>query len=238
VLFVVATVAAIVGGSLLLPLDEPNYLEAVAASEAQIVTGALLEMLLVLSVVGIAVLINPVLRQRSEGMALAYVGSRLLEAVLLLAAAISALVVLGLSPAGGRADSQAVADVALVTREWTYLIGSTVMLGVSALILYGLLLAGRLVPMWLSVWGLAGGALILLRGLLEVYGVELSGVVQGLLAAPIGLNEMVLAAWLFVRGFDMRALPSVAAGTVAPLDPVTAGSVVRPAPAGAGGAAR
>ncbi len=206
VLFIVATIAAIVGGTLLLPIDEPNYLEAVAADEGQIVTGALIELVLVLSVVGIAVLIYPVLRRRSEGMALAYVGSRIIEAVLLLAAAMSALVILGLSREDGPVLGRAVADVAVVTREWTYLIGSTTMLGVSALILYGLLYRAHLVPAWLSLWGLVGAALILVRGVVEMYGVELSGAVQGLLAAPIGLNEMVLAIWLIVRGFDEREL--------------------------------
>lgn len=212
-LFVTATVAAIVGGSLLLPLNEPNYLEEVRAAQGQVVTGALIELVLVLSVVGIAVLIYPVLRRRNEGLALAYVGSRIVEAVVLLAAALSALVVLGLSRDGGT-SSQPAAAVAVTAREWTYLIGSEVMLGVSALILYSLLYRARLVPGWLSLWGLVGGALILAAGLAETYGAELSGLVQGLLAAPIGLNEMVLAVWLIFMGFDERRLEPAAAASL------------------------
>lgn len=212
-LFIVATVTAIVGGSLLLPLNETNYLEEVNAAQGQVVTGALIEMLLVLSVVGISVLIYPVLRRHNEGMALAYVGSRIVEAVVLLAAALSALVVLGLARDAG-ASAEPAAQAVLTTREWTYLIGSEVMLGVSALILYSLLYRARLVPVWLSLWGLAGGALILAAGVTETYGVELSGLVQGLLAAPIGLNEMVLAVWLIFMGFDERRLaPPMAAET-------------------------
>jgi hypothetical protein len=205
-LFVLATAAAIVGGSLLLPLTESTSLAEVSAADGQIVTGALIELVLVLSVVGIAVLIYPVLRRRNEGLALAYVGSRMVEAVLLLVAAISALVVLGLAREAGSSAGSA-ADAALATREWTYLIGSETMLGVSALILYSLLLRARLVPAWLSLWGLVGGLLILGTGVFEMYGFEFSGLAQGLLAAPIGLNEMVLAAWLIVRGFDERGLP-------------------------------
>ena len=212
VLFIAATVFAIVGGSLLLPLDEQDYLGEVAAQDGQVVSGALIEMLMVLSVIGIATMLFPVLRRRSEGLALTYVGTRILEGVLLLAAAASALVVLGLSRDGAPA-AQEIGGLALAAREWTYLIGSEVMLGVSAVILYSVLYAARLVPAWLSLWGLAGGVLIGLGGTLEAYGVELSALAQGLVAAPIAINEMVLAIRLIAIGFDG---PAVTAGETAP----------------------
>jgi hypothetical protein len=201
VLFIAATVFAIIGGSLLLPLDEQDYLGEVAAQDGQVVSGALIEMLMVLSVIGIATMLFPVLKRRNEGLALTYVGTRTLEGVLLLAAAASALVVVGASRDAGPA-AQGIGDAALAAREWTYLVGSEVMLGVSAVILYSLLYAARLVPAWLSLWGLAGGVLIGLGGVLEVYGVELPVVGQAIVAAPIAINEMVLALWLIVRGFS------------------------------------
>jgi hypothetical protein len=224
VLFIVATAAAIVGGTLLLPISETNYVEEVAGRDGQLVSGALLELVLVLSVIGIAVLLFPVLRRASEGLALAYVGTRMVEAVLLLIALISALVVLALSQDGVLSTSPAAGDVALALRDWTYLLGSMVGLGVSAVILYSLLYRAALVPAWLSLWGLAGGVLILLRGVLEAYGVEFSAIVQGLLAAPIALNEMVLAVWLIVKGFNPAALGVEPEGTqVADQRPATPG---------------
>jgi hypothetical protein len=202
VLFILASVTAIVGGSLLLPLKEADYLTRAAGIESQIVSGALIEMVLVLSVVGIAVLLFPVLKEVSEGLALAYVGTRMLEAVLLLAASISALAVLSLSRESELQGAEGAGAVMLSVRDWTYEIGSLPMLGISAVILYTLLYRGRLVPGWLSLWGLAGGVLILARGLLSVYSVELADVAVALLVAPIALNEMVLAVWLIVRGFE------------------------------------
>jgi hypothetical protein len=205
-LFILASVTAIVGGSLLLPLKEADYLTGVAGVKDQIVSGALIEMVLVLSVVGIAVLLFPVLKEVSEGLALAYVGTRMLEAVLLLAASISALAVLSLSREPELQGAEGAGAVMLSVRDWTYEIGSLPMLGISALILYTLLYRGRLVPGWLSLWGLAGGVLILARGLLSVYSVELADVAVALLVAPIALNEMVLAVWLIVRGFGTAAV--------------------------------
>jgi hypothetical protein len=206
VLFILASVTAIVGGSLLLPLKEADYLTGTAGMRGQIVSGALIEMVLVLSVLGIAVLLFPVLKRENEGLALGYVAARTLEAVLLLAASLSALVVLSLSEEGAQPGAEAAGSLALSTRDWTYLFGSLVMLGVSALILYSLLYRANLVPAWLSLWGLAGGVLIGVEGFAEAYDVGLSTAIQGLLVAPIALNEMVLALWLIVRGFRTAAI--------------------------------
>lgn len=200
-LFILATVLAIVGGSLLLPLDEPGYLVEAADAENQIVLGALLEIAMAVSVVGIAAMFFPVLRRQDEGLGLGYLGARILEAVLLGTAAISGLVILTLGMEFG-SDAGTLGDLMLAVREWTYLLGSLAFLGLGGLVLYTLLYQSRLVPRWLSIWGLLAAALILARGLLEAFGIELSGVTQGVLAAPIAIQEMVLAGWLIVRGFD------------------------------------
>lgn len=205
-LFIVATVAAIVGGSLLLPVDEGRGLAEVAGADAQVVTGALLEILMVYAVLGIAVLFFPVLRGQDEGLALGYVAARTMEAVLLLVAASGALVVVAASRGAGVGLD---VETVLAVREATYLLGSLVALGVGGLVLYWLLYRSGLVPTWLSLWGLVAAAMILGRGVVEVYGIELSGLAQGILAAPIALNEMVLAVWLIVRGFTLPAMPSV-----------------------------
>jgi hypothetical protein len=215
VLFVIASVTAIVGGSLILPIEDG--LQAAAAAEAEVAAGVLLEFVLVLSVVGIAVLLYPVLRPHGEGVALGYVAARILEGGLLLAAAMGARVVLALAVGDPTANAEAQAGLALAIREWTYLAGSLLFFGISAVILYSLLYRGRLVPAWLSLWGLIGGVLVVALGAVEVGGVAVPGEVHGLLVAPIGLNEMVLAIWLIARGFDPRGLradvePMAAAG--------------------------
>ena len=127
-------------------------------------TGVLLELVLVVSVVGIGALLFPVLRRRNEGLAMGYVGTRILESVLLLAASVSGLVFLKLSQEHGRAGVDGLAplgDAVLAGRDRSSLLGGLVMLGVSTLILNSLLLTAKLVPSWLAGWGLIGGALVL-----------------------------------------------------------------------------
>jgi hypothetical protein len=213
ILFIVASLSAIVGGTLVLPAEESDSVVALGSDEAAVVTGILVELLLVASVVGIASLLFPVLRRCSEGLALAYLGARLVEGILLLAAAVSAMVIVVLHrdlATSGTEGAAAWGEVLVATRQTTYQLGSLVAFGVSALILYWLLYRSRLVPVWLSVWGLAGGVLIVVRGVWELYGADLPGALQAALTAPVGINEMVLAVWLIFRGF---------AGTTAPATP-------------------
>ncbi len=58
--------------------------------------------------------------------------------------------------------------------DWAYWLGPMIFLCISALILYTVLYQARLVPVWLSIWGLVEGVLLLVRAVLEMYGVEFS----------------------------------------------------------------
>jgi len=213
ILFIVASLSAVVGGTLVLPAMEPYALVALGTDETAVVTGILIELLLVTSVVGIAALLFPILRRRSEGLALAYFGARLVEGVLLLAAAVSAMVVVALHRSlAGSAAAEGVAawgEMLVATRQTTVKLGGLVAFGVSALILYWLLYRARLVPVWLSLWGLVGAVLVVVVGVWELYHADFSEALETAFAAPVGLNEMVLAVWLIVRGFaDPTDTPS------------------------------
>jgi hypothetical protein len=208
VLFIVASATAVVGGSLLLPIQQPDFLTT-GGGQAQLVTGALLEMALAASVVAIAALLLPVLRRTNEPVAVLYVATRALEGALIIAGAISALVMTSLA---GTHAMTAMGDLVLNGREWTYRIGTLVVFGGGAVMLNALLLRGRQVPPWLAWWGLIGGGLLLLRGVIEMYGVGLVDGVEVVFAAPIGIQEMVFAVWLIVKGFTTvvpgsRAIP-------------------------------
>ena len=71
-----------------------------------------------------------------------------------------------------------------------------IIFGLGALMLSWLLLRARLVPGWLAIWGLAGGALYLAQGVAAAFG---SG--WGPLVVPLALQEITLAIWLIVKGF-------------------------------------
>ena len=77
--------------------------------------------------------------------------------------------------------------------------------GLGALIFNFLLYQSKLIPQWISVWGLIGATLLLVMGLLRMFSDSDSVI---FLAIPIILNELVLAGWLIVKGFNSSAITS------------------------------
>ncbi|HZX99550.1 MAG TPA: DUF4386 domain-containing protein, partial [Dermatophilaceae bacterium] len=71
---------------------------------------------------------------------------------------------------------------------------------------YVLLYQSRLVPRWLSTWGLVGAALYIVPPLGSMFGLSL-----GVLMAPLAVQEMVLAVWLIAKGITPRAVASASA---------------------------
>ncbi|OLE24676.1 MAG: hypothetical protein AUG44_18415 [Actinobacteria bacterium 13_1_20CM_3_71_11] len=75
---------------------------------------------------------------------------------------------------------------------------------VGALMYYALFYRSRLVPRWLSGWGIAGALLMLIACLLALFSDSpVTGYV--VLILPILVQELVLAAWLLIKGGTVRA---------------------------------
>jgi len=202
VLFVLASATAIVGGGLLLPIRQAGFLDT-GGDRILLGTGALLELVLAGSVIAIAALLFPVLRRTSEPLAVLYVAARTLEAALILAATMCAVV---MTSAVGSATPQT-GELLLSGRDWATRLGTLIVFGAGAVVLNVVLLRARLVPSWLAWWGLVGAALAVLRGSIELYDLHLGLVTQAVLTAPIGIEEMVFAGWLIVKGLA-QAVPT------------------------------
>jgi len=209
VLFITATVTAILTivilGSI---LDAPDYLIKVAENESQVIMADILWLILAVSVMGIGVMMFPILKKYDEGLALGYAGIRLIEAVFIIAASLSLLSLLTLSQEFVAAALDATyyqpsGALLLALHDWSFVIGTLIFLGLGGLCLNYLLYQSKLVPRWLSGWGLIGATLVLLYGLLSLFGLD-----PGLLAAPIAVQEMVFALWLIVKGFNPAAVAS------------------------------
>src|SRR4051794_25539499 len=76
-------------------LDDPGYLTGPGA-DGQVLLGAFLEVVLALTIVGTAVALFPVVKRRSEGVALGYVGLRTLEAAVIAVGVVPLLTVVTL----------------------------------------------------------------------------------------------------------------------------------------------
>jgi hypothetical protein len=103
-----------------------------------------------------------------------------------------------------RASFQAVGDSLLEVREQAALAG-VLAFSLGALMYYYLLYRSRLIPRWLSGWGVVAIILTIAAWLSALFSHSpLTTYVIAVL--PIAAQEMVLAVWLIAKGFSSSAL--------------------------------
>ena len=220
VLFIIATVLNMLGN---IPintiLDAPDYLINISANENQVIIGGLLVLLSAFASAGIAIGLYPVLRKHNEALALGSVGFRVMEGMLYIVAVVGLLSLLTLSQdyvkAGASNASlfQVSGTILLAIKTWAGQLG-VIAFTLGALMYYYVFYQSKLIPRWLSGWGFLGAALSLAATLLTIFGqlVPFSTVFM-ILHLTILVQEMVLAVWLIVKGFNPSAIDSGSAKT-------------------------
>ena len=210
ILYIIGTVAGILSVIATGPVRSTQGV-LVAENETRLVVGALCVLTMGLALAMIPVIMFPTLRKHNEVLALGYVILRGgLEAVGYLATVISWLILAPLNQVYADvlddANFQTLNNLLLEVSA----IGAvlTVVFGLGALVFYSLLFQTKLVPRWLSGWGLiaiapyiaAGGFLAMFNAL------EPLTPIHNIMHFPLALQEMVLAVWLIVKGFNSSAI--------------------------------
>jgi hypothetical protein len=202
VLFVLATASSLISTSLTGPLTgSSNYLVSISANANRMTWGALSLLGGAVAIALIPAMLFPVLKRVHEGLALGYLGLRVLESVTLVAGAFILLLMIsasqGFAAGGAMAGSYQVSGAMLLAaNNWTFPL-DPIVFGVDAAVLYYLTYRSRLIPRWLSIWGLIGAPLVFALGLLAMFGNQIT-----FLAVPIAVQEMAMAVWLITRGFN------------------------------------
>ena len=215
-MFIIATVLHVVGKTKFLDpiLGAPDLLIKVSANQNQVIIGSLLVLVSVFACAGIAIGLYPVLRKHNEALALGSVGFRVMETMLYIVGVVCMLSLLKLSQgyvsAGNSiASSFQISGTLLLAVKDSAGMLSVVTFTMGALMYYYVFYLSKLIPRWLSGWGILGAALSLACILLTIFG-QLTpfSTVFILLQLPIGLQEMVLAVWLIAKGFNPSAVAS------------------------------
>lgn len=215
VLFIIATAFLFIGEAVYSPiLSSPDYLDSVYPNRIIVIIGMLLEFAIVLAMPLIAVFMFPVLKKHYEALAIGYVGFRFFEAVLFVVIESNKLSLINLSRDyinRGGIDVfyfQNMGSSIQSVNQWIFSM-YVLVFGVGALIFYSVLYKSKLVPRFISVWGLIAAAYLLIGSVLIMVEV-LAGIpelgVELIFTMPIAVNEMVLAIWLIVKGFNPKAV--------------------------------
>jgi len=216
VLFIIATVVGILGNVIFLTpiLDAPDYLIKISANENQVIIGGLLVLIMAFASASIAICLYPILKKHHQALALGSVGFRVMEGMLYIVAVVGTLSLLTLSQeyvtAGASNTSlyQISGTLLQTVKTWAGQLG-VIAFTTGAMMYYIVFYQSKLVPRWLSGWGLLAAALSLASALLAIFGllIPLSPVfiVFNLL---ILVQEMVLAVWLIVKGYNPAVVAS------------------------------
>ncbi len=211
VLFLIDLMMNMIGSSLIESiLNTPDYLIGLSVNRNQVITGVLLETISAACLVSIGFMIYPVLKRHSKTAARGYFGIRIIETVIAVGFVISHLLLLVLSQEFVKAGTleashfQTLGALLIEGHDYSYQI-YLIFYGLGCLILFGVLYKARLVPRFISVWGLIAVVFALTGLVSDMYG---SGISMEIYAMPLGLCQIFLAIWLIVKGFNPSAIDS------------------------------
>lgn len=204
-------------------LEQPDYLTLISAHESEILLGAGAQLFMIPAYVGFALYLYPTLKLGDEALSLGFVGFRLIAAMFHFIGVILLPLFLILSEGFVQsvgANPSHIEVLGEMLREGRNLVNHVALiiaLCIGDLLLFGILHRYRLVPRWLSTWGIVGAGLALAASSMVLFG--LADVVTPLyltLNAPLATQSLVLALWLIARGFDttqLRLGPAVPRGS-------------------------
>jgi len=178
-------------------------------STASLKLGAILEFGLIVTQIGTAVVIYPLVRRQSETVSLGYVAARVMESVFAAIGLTSILTVVSVADAlrgagGIGATALGIQGNSLVhTYEWAFQWGPGLVAGIgNGLMLGYLMYRSALVPPRMALLGLVGGPLLILCFVLVLCGVFENGSgPSGLLTLPEAAWELSLGIYCAWKGF-------------------------------------
>lgn len=217
ILFIIGTVSGILAGVFTAPIQGgATFPLNVDASETQWIIGTLFVLLMGLSLAMVPVMLYPIFKKHSPGLAFGAVLFRgVFEAVGEMLLVISMFLLLTVSEVYGKtaaADAsnfQILGSLLIAAGEWIQMIGGIVF-SVGTLIIFALFYQTRLIPRWLSAWGLIGAVLYFIAKIASMFSpLHLTPVIGegiGLLLVPTAIQEMVFGVWMIVKGFNPSAI--------------------------------
>jgi hypothetical protein len=221
VLFILGTVPALLSLPLAVnTVNAPDHLTTISINEGQMAIFTAVKFIMGMACAGIGLALYPILKKYNEGLAFGAAGFRIIEGVVDVVGALLYVALLALSQefvkAGAPASSYfQTADVVINAGiGWFRDAAMLLPFGIGALMYYIVFYQYRLVPRWLTVWGLAGITLTIISALLVMFRLlPPAATIAIALNIPILPQELVLAVWLIVKGVNPSAVVPLAVNT-------------------------
>ena len=158
----------------------------------------ILELISGAAVVGAAVLMFPILKPHNKNLTFGYTAIMIIEGVLIIVASIILL------PLIIKAETSS--TLLLESRDWIYVIIGY-LFGIRFLLISYLLYQSKLVPRFISVWGFVASIMMITATLINM--MADSTIIPFIFShLPLISNEIFLAIWFIVKGFNEDAIMS------------------------------
>lgn len=210
-LVVVAMIAGIF--SVAPSVDSLQYLTETVNNTDQVIIAAVFQFIMGLAYMGVALLFYSTIKQFGKGLAVGFLSFRIIATTLVVVGTLLLLSILALSTEYAKqlpqdsAVFEAIGNMLKITRDYINHVFMIIVLCIGNILLYLLLIKSRLIPRWLSIWGIVGALLSIIASVLVLFqAVDIITTEYIVLNVPTGLQEIVLAIWLLTKGFNKEVL--------------------------------
>ncbi len=207
ILLIVGTIFGIL--SSIPALESQDYLIKLSSIKLQVLIAVFFQFAMASVYVLIAVIIYPVIKKYNEKIALGYFGFRIIGAMFLFFGIVSLLLLLFISQSfisAGQPDSshfQIIGQLLRAGRDWMNHVAMILPWCIGGLLLYYCFYRMKIIPIWLSFWGLIGSTLTLSATLLLMFDlIKIVTPIYFIMLIPTALLDLVLAVYLIIRGFN------------------------------------
>ncbi|MBG6237343.1 hypothetical protein IWX78_000286 [Mycetocola sp. CAN_C7] len=186
--------------------SDPGFI-AGGGAETPVIVGGVLEVIVALACIGTAVALFPVVKRQNEGLALGFVGMRILEAAAIFAGVVALMSIVTIRQVGTGEDAGLIGDALLAQNTWTTLLGQGMIPAINALLLGPLMYRSRLIPRVLPVFGFIGAPFLLVGAVGVLFGLwGPASPVSAIGALGLTVWEFGMGAYLLTRGFRRDAI--------------------------------
>ena len=208
ILYIIGTVAGTLSTAFLKVKNEPDYITKIAENPNSLVMGAILTLVMGFALALIPAFMFRILKEHSEAAGVGYVIFRgALETCTYIISAVCylALSSLGAAYASGTQDTAQLLGAGAALKAIADSSVTAFVFGMGALIFYTALYKYKLIPRWISGFGIAAILLHIASGVLVLFGLQENFDTGSLIMnMPIAVQEMVMAVWLIIKGFRVN----------------------------------
>jgi hypothetical protein len=208
VLYIIGTISGILSAVFTGTIDNQNeYFVQIASAHNIYTLGMIFVLIMGFSLAFIPIVLYPLLKKQNNIMALGYVVFRgAIETITYIGIFIcmSALLNIGKAISMNNDIQQFINIGNIIINLREIMTNCTLFIfSIGALIFYTILFNSKLLPKWLSIWEIVAIIFHVISGILILFGLQTEGsTINSIMNFPIFLQEMIMAIWLIIRGFN------------------------------------